>query len=360
MKKLTVKRALSLLMAGTFVLAGTTACNKTPSGDGSQGGSGGETLNVGALVSTVGIPAIYAEEKGYFDEAGLDVNIIIFPTGAPVNEAIAAKQIDVACSGFASVYSIANADCSWIADINSTGGIGLYARPDSDIAKATTEVDGLTFHGSAETVKGAQVLEPLGTSAQFITECYVEKLGLTGTDVNQVHMEYGPGFQAFVAGEGDILSVSPPYSYDCLDKGYVAIASFEDATGVEMMDGCFARNDILESRSEDVKTFLKVLVKAMDELQDEDVRFEYTINKYHENAQEFTDENMRKEIADRKYMGTEFISQSDYVMGEAWLPISEFLVDVGKITEDAQPNVVKNINPSILSEVTGLDIKGVS
>ena len=365
MKKNGTKRLLSALLASAMLLGVTAGCgNKdegaAQGGDSSGGGaaaSSGEQLNVGLLVSTVGIPALYAQKQGWFEEEGLNVNLVIFPTGAPVNEAIAAKQLDVACSGFASVYAMANGDCSWIAEVNTTGGMGIYARPDSPIVQQKGNVSGKPeMLGSADTVKGAKILGPLGTSSQFATIGYISQLGLAETDVEQVHMEYGPGFQAFVAGEGDLISISPPYSYDCLDKGFVEVASFEDATGVELMDGCFARNEVIEKRRDDVVKFLKVLVRAMDELQNEDTRFDYTINQYHENAQEFTDENMRKEIADRKYVGTDFLKNPDYQLGKAMAPISEFLATQGKITEDRLPNVVKAFDPSLLSEATGLTI----
>lgn len=358
MKRTMWKRLCGTLLATTMIAGLTAGCGAK--GNESAGGKGGEgePLNVGLLVSTVGVPALYAQNQGWFEEEGLNVNLVIFPTGAPVNEAIAAKQLDVACSGFASVYAMANGDCSWIAEINTTGGMGIYARPDSPIAKASGSVSGKSdMLGSAETVRGAKILGPLGTSSQFATIGYINQLGLSETDVEQVHMEYGPGFQAFVAGEGDLISISPPYSYDCLDKGYVEVASFEDATGVELMDGCFARNAVIESRRDDVVKFLKVIVRAMDALQDDNVRFDYTIKQYHENAQEFTDENMRKEIADRKYVGTDFIKQSDYQLGKAMAPISEFLAGQGKITEDKLPNVAKSFDPSLLEEATGVKVQ---
>ena len=126
-------------------------------------GAKGDVLNVGVLVSTVGIPALYAQDQGWFEEAGLNVNLITFPTGAPVNEAIAARELDIACSGFASVYSLANADCVWLADINTTGGMGIYARKDSPVVAAGhTLSDYPDMYGSAESLKGTKILEPRG------------------------------------------------------------------------------------------------------------------------------------------------------------------------------------------------------
>ena len=151
------KKLLALVLSLTMV-AGLTACGSKPQ-ESAPVQSGTETeeeqeteketetveasdreeLRVGTMALTMGVPVLYAEEKGYFEEAGLNVSIELFATGAPINEAIAAEQIDIAVSGFASVYSLANADCTWLADVNTTGGMGLFARADSAIAQNTAE-----------------------------------------------------------------------------------------------------------------------------------------------------------------------------------------------------------------------------
>lgn len=317
-----------------------------------------EVLNVGCIIQSAGIPALYAEEMGWFEEAGLNINIITFATGAPVNEAIAAGEIDVACSGFASVYSLANADCVWLADINTTGGMGLYAREGSSIIEAgNTLMDEPDILGSKETVRNAQVLEPLGTAVQYMTECYADKFGLAADEITQVNMEYASGYQAFQAGEGDLAAMNPPYSYNMEDEGYIKVCSFEDATGVALMDGCFGRREVCEKRKSDVQIFVNVLIKAMDALQDEEVRFEYTMKKYKENAQDFTEEQLRREFGDRDYVGTKYVSQEGYIFGEAWGPITSFLVDVEKITADAAPNVLKSFDASFVENATGISIE---
>lgn len=313
-----------------------------------------EVLNVGTMALTCGIPVLYAQEQGYFEEAGLNVNVELFATGAPINEAIAANQIDIAVSGFASVYSLANASCTWLADVNTTGGMGLYVRADAPIAQ-NPEKDGLI--GDAENLKGMQILEPLGTAVQYMTESYAEKYGLTPSDINQVNMEYASAYQAFTTGEADAMAANPPYSYQLEESGYIRLCSFEDATGVNMCDGCFARNEVVEKRSEEVQLFIDCLVKAMDDLQDDELRSEYTRKVYDENAITCSDSDLAHEIEDRDYVGTEMLKSSDYKLGEAWVAITDFLVNAEKITADNAPNVAKSINPSFVSEVTGMEIK---
>lgn len=347
MKRRMVAAVLTLCM-----MAGLTACGGNKSGE--EGSQSGEVLNVGTMALTCGVPVLYAEEQGYFEDAGLNVNIEIFATGAPINEAIAAEEIDVAVSGFASVYSLANANCTWLADVNTTGGMALYARPDSEIAQCTEE-DGII--GSADALKGLQILEPLGTAVQYMTESYAEKFGLTPNDINQVNMEYAPAYQAFTTGEGDLIASNPPYSYTLETEGYTKLCTFENATGVNMCDGCFARTPVVEERSEDIQKFVDCLVKAMDDLQDDELRSEYTRKVYDENAITCSDEDLAHEIEDRDYIGTEAMSDADYVLGEAWVAITDFLVNAEKITSDNAPNVAASINPEFVSTTTGTEIK---
>lgn len=316
-----------------------------------------DVLNVGILVSTVGIPALYAQEKGWFEEAGLNVNLQIFATGAPVNEAIAAGELDIACSGFASIYSLANADCTYLADINTTGGMGLYVNKDSAAAKAgSTLSDNVAIIGDAASVKGMKVLEPLGTAVQYMTECYAAKFGLSPEDIEQTNMEYAAAFQAFTTGEGDAMAANPPYSYQLEDMGYVKVCSFDDATGVNMYDGSFARNEVIEDRAEEVQLFINCIVKAMDELQDSDIRYEFTSRKYKDNAQDFSEANLVKELTDRTYCGTTSLTAADYKFGEAWPAIAEFLVSAEKITADNLPNVTSALNPAFVSTAVGKEV----
>ena len=114
------KKLLALVLSLTMV-AGLTACGskqqesapvqsgteteeeqKTEKETETIEASDREELRVGTMALTMGVPVLYAEEKGYFEEAGLNVSIELFATGAPINEAIAAEQIDIAVSGFAS------------------------------------------------------------------------------------------------------------------------------------------------------------------------------------------------------------------------------------------------------------------
>ena len=340
------KKWIALALAVVMVF-GLAACGGSGA-SGSNGSDSGkrEVLKVGTMALTMGVPVLYAQEKGYFEEAGLNVSVELFATGAPINEAIAAEQIDVAVSGFASVYSLANANCTWLADVNTTGGMGLFVRADSEAAQ----------NPSTETLKGMKILEPLGTAVQYMTESYAAQFGLEPADIDQVNMEYASAYQAFTTGEGDAMAANPPYSYQLMEAGYVELCNFEDATGVDMCDGCFARNKVVETRSEEIQLFVNCLVRAMDELQDNELRREFTRKVYDTNAISCSDADLEHEIEDRSYVGTEALKASDYKLGAAWVAITDFLVNAEKITSDNAPNVPKSINPDYVSGAAGVTV----
>jgi ABC-type nitrate/sulfonate/bicarbonate transport system substrate-binding protein len=345
-KRLLAAACVLILAAGTLFAGGK--------GESAQAGTdSGKVLTVGVLVSTVGIPALYARDQGWFEEAGLNVDLQIFATGAPVNEAIAAGKLDMACSGFASVYSLANGNCVWLLDINSTGGMGIFARKDSPVVKAGSNSGFPNILGSAATVKGLEILGPVGTAPQYMVEGYAARLGLQTTDVKMLNMEYIPAYQAFVSGQGDLSATNPPTSYTMQDEGYVEVCSFEDATGVSLMDGCFARAEIVKTRPEDVQKFVNVIVRAMDALQDQKTRFDYSMQSFIANGTRYNDDILNREIADRDYIGTKFVSAPDYVFGEAWGAITDFLVRNEKIVPENGPNVAKSLDPAFLSKAVG-------
>ena len=74
-----MKRRVALVVA-TCMLAGTMAV--PVSADELKGS--GEKLIVGTMANALGLPVHWAQEKGYFEDAGLDVDLEIFATGAPI------------------------------------------------------------------------------------------------------------------------------------------------------------------------------------------------------------------------------------------------------------------------------------
>ena len=345
-----MKKACSLWLALTLLLALMSGC---ASGDPSD-----EPLRVGTMASTLGVPIQYALDKGFFEEEGLEVEIVVFSSGAPINEAIAAGELDVAVSGMASIFSLATGNVTLVSEVSSTGGIGLYARPDSDIVSQQTLPDLPNVLGSADTVKGKTFLGPLSTSSQHNAVKYAELFGLSSSDITMIHMDFGPALQAFLTGEGDVLATCPPYSYQAVSEGLVEIATFEDSTGSSLNDLVFVRNQVMEERRDDIVSFVKCMMEASEELQaDREMRGEYSRAWYEENGKTTSQEDMDQEMDERYYLTRETLSSDDYVFAQAQIPLGEFFVDDGKITEANFPNIEKSFDTSVIKDALGIEVK---
>lgn len=365
-----MKRITALLLSAVVCAGLLSGCGEKTSGNQSNAGNNnpssasgsgaqlsGKTLVVGTMAKTMGIPIQYAKEKGYFDEAGLDVEIVIFATGAPINEAMAAKELDVAVSGMASVYALATGNYTYVGDCTiASQGQSIFVRADSDIAKAAGK-DGIL--GSAETINGISILGPTATAAHYNAIQYAECFGLTSSDITVVNMEYAQAYQAFITGEGDAIATTPPYSNQlAADSAFVQAADLTQTSGAALTDAIYVQNEVAGNRSADIQAFLEVYYKASAELMaDPAMRAEFGTKWYAEEGITYSEEDMANEIAGNDYTTVDFMNQSSYIFGSTMIHIGDFFVDQGMIESSNYPNIVNSMDTSYVETITGHAVK---
>lgn len=316
-------------------------------------------LRVGILPFVGSVPVDYADKMGYFEDAGLDIELYSFATGAPLNEAFAAGQVDIAVIGLAGVITMANGTSHCIYETNTaSGGNGVFVRPDSEIAKIQGEcADYPELYGSEETLKGITILGQLATSSQLETIMYLDHFGLTQEDVNFVNIESGTDYQAFKSGEGDAVALMTPYTYQAIEDGYVCAAYFTDSSDYVVPDTMLATNEIMESDRETVKAFLEVYLRAVDELKaDDQLMFDTAKQYYIESGKEYEDSNLTHDLEDRYLIGKEELSDPDYVYGAGMWEVGKLFFESGKIEEDNLPNIINSLDTSLINEIYGFDV----
>lgn len=329
--------------------------NAKAQGNGTPGLSG-ETLVVGTMAKAMGLPLKYAVDKGYFADKGLDIEIVTFATGAPINEAMNAGELDVAVSGMASVYNLATGNYTYIGDtMISEEGQSLYIRPDSAIA-ASGEKDGIM--GSAGTVKGISILGPLSTSAQYNAIKYVESFGLTSEDFTMVSMEYAQAYQAFITGEGDGIATIPPYSFQLEAAGYVDAADVATLMGQPLTDGIYVSNKVMEEKKGDLQVLLEVYYQACQELIDDPgMRAEVGMKWYAEEGVTYSDEDMQNEIKAQTYTTLENLKNPDYMFGATMANMGAFFSTQELIETSNLPNIQASFDTSFVENIIGTSVK---
>lgn len=313
--------------------------------------SSGKTLIVGTMANSLGLPVHQAEIAGYFKDAGLDVKIEIFATGAPINEAMAAGNLDVAVSGMASVYGLATGMYTYIGDgVITTGGESIYARADSEIAKAGADAKGIV--GSKDTVKGASILGPLATTAHYQAIKYIEAFGLTTNDFQMVSMDYAQAYQAFITGEGDLIASKMPYTNQLEEAGYVRVSDMNLVSDSPIVDTIFTQNKIAQERGGDLELFLDCYYRACaDLMNDETKRREVAQKWYADEGITYSQTDMDTEIKVKEYFTLGSVDESGSSIGSFMLNIGEFFVTQDMITKDDFPNVEKSMNHTFLDNV---------
>lgn len=369
------KRLGAALLAGAMMV-GLTACgnggasSEKDSGSASGSADGeftasGETLNVGVQSSVISVPVVYAEQQGYYDELGLDVNTIVFPNGSPENEGLAAEQLDIASNGLASVYSLASGLCDWIGE-SDTGSttVKIYARADSEIFKYQGEIEGKDeMYGSADSLKGVTFLGPTSTLEQWAAVAYCNQFGLeNGVDYEYTNMDKSAAAQAVIAGEGDLFVASDVnYCTMMENAGFKEVANCMDATDTVFNNGYLVRKQIVSDRYDDVVLFLKATYKAAEELQnDPEKRAEFTLKFYSDNGKEATEEDVKQEIELRPYILAEDMQTADYSAGDAMIQVAEFFGSIEVIDSTQVENVPLAINVEPLQDALGITISSAA
>ena len=324
----------------------------------------GETLNVGVQSNIISLPTVYAYEHGYYEELGLDVNLIMFPNGSPENEGLAAEQLDLASNGLASVYSMASGLCDWIGESDSgSSTLAIYMRPDCDALNYKGEIEGKPdMYGSAESLKGLRVLGPTSTMEQWAAASYFSQFGLeAGADYEYLNMDRAAAAQAVLTGEGDVfVATDVDYANMMEQAGFVKVADCMDATGTNFNNGFLVRKDILEERYDDVVLFLRAMYKAAEELQDPELRNEFAYKYYSDNGKPATPEDVAYETEIRPFLTAEDLAADDFYLGSGTLQVGEFFASIGTIEEDQVAIIEEAINPAPMRDAFGYDVKGAT
>lgn len=152
-----------------------------------------------------------AKELGLFTKYGIDPDLRYFPSGAPIVQAAAAKEWDIAFLG--APPAVIGASSLGIVTIgmiyNESGQHKLIGRPDY-VAAATSKPASL---------RGARIFVTTLSTGHFMVEACLRKLGLAPNEVTLIPSDQVASVSAFSTGQGDLVQVWPPFTSALLERG---------------------------------------------------------------------------------------------------------------------------------------------
>lgn len=362
------RRMLALLL--TIILAATSmiGCSKTeepateaqpeaeePAGEAEEEkpAEPGELpiLRVAVMPFYISSPIGYIMDNKLDEANGFKIEPIMFPTGAPMNEAIAADSYDVATIGGAFVFGVANFDAHVIAShINGTGGNEIWAFKDSPLAGVKgVNSDYPEILGSPETVKGVKIVQTTGTTGQLAVTKWLAAIGVPEEEVEMVHMEFAQCYQAFKGGQADVAALTSPYCFQT-DDTMVKVADLNQL-GLQLYEEITITDKAYQN--EEIKAiipaFLKTLFEVNDELEaDPQKKFEAVKKWYNDNGGSATDEDIQAECDLKPFVTTEEIKNMK--LGEYEETYAEFMVSQDKLEQDKVEVVKNNVTSEFIEQ----------
>ena len=169
----------------------------------------------------------YAKEKGWDKDAGLDVEIKYFNSGADILNALPSGEWVFAGMGAVpAMLGNLRYDTIIIGNGNDESMTnGVVVRKDSPIAKVKGwNKDYPDVMGSPETVKGKTFLVTTVSSAHYALSSWLNVLGLKDSDVVIKNMDQAQAVGAFENNIGDGIAIWAPHTFIVQEKGGVVFA----------------------------------------------------------------------------------------------------------------------------------------
>jgi ABC-type nitrate/sulfonate/bicarbonate transport system substrate-binding protein len=148
-----------------------------------------------------------ALQKGWFKEAGLDVQLTSFDTGAPLFEAMAAGKLDMGMTGSTPTISTSAAKAPEI----------YFVGSHAESTDIFTVLSRKSINSPAD-VKGKKGITAKGSVNHYFLDLMLSKFGLTEKDITLIHMEMADSVTGFVANQGDFVSTGTAFWPQILSK----------------------------------------------------------------------------------------------------------------------------------------------
>lgn len=204
-------------------------------------------------------PQYVAHSLGYFEEEGLDVEIILTSGADKVTSAVLSGDVEIGfCGSEATIYVYNNGEKDYLVNF-----AGLTKRDGSFIV-SRKKYDNFTL----EDLKGKTILGGrIGGMPEMTLEWTLKEAGI---DVKKdLTIDTSVAFAAmsgsFIGGNGDFVSLFEPNALQLEKQGYgYVVASLGELGGVVPYTSYNAKKSYIESNPEVIEGFVKATQKGLD------------------------------------------------------------------------------------------------
>ena len=202
-------------------------------------------------------PLYVAIEKGYFEEVGLDVELILTPGADKVSAAVLSGDVEI---GFAGAES-----AIYVYEQNESDYLQIFAgltKRDGQFIVARDSYEDF----SLEDLYGKEIL--VGRSTGMPALNFLNGLKNMGIDIDKINVNYSIEFAAlsgsFIGGVGDFVNLFEPNATALENNGYGKVVASVGMMSDEVPYTAFyARKSYIEENSDVIDAFTKAMAKSI-------------------------------------------------------------------------------------------------
>lgn len=203
-------------------------------------------------------PQYIAHSLGYFEDEGLDVEILLTPGADKVTSAVLSGDVNIGfCGTEASIYVYNNGEKDYLisfAGLTKKDGSFLVSREKTDNFKV-------------EDLKGKHIIAGRKAGMPAMTlEYAINKAGIETNEVNfDTSYDFAATSGAFIGGNGDFVSLFEPTASSLVKQGYgYIVASIGELGGVVPYTAYNAKKSYIEENRSIIEGFNKAINKGLD------------------------------------------------------------------------------------------------
>lgn len=249
-----MSKATFAAIAVTASLSMVTACGGEASSR--SNGSGGVTsLTVRSAITPSGSltgPFLYALDHGFYEEAGLDVEVTDGKGSLSVAKDVGQGNVDIGQVGSPTVAQAVNQGLPLIsvAQQYGRGSYGLIVDADSGIEDFTD-------------LAGASVIVSAGSPETVLLPATLDKVGVDPSSVDILNVDAAVKGSTYAGGKGDALGTTVPFFMPLVSDQRASEALPFDDAGISFPDySLVVRPAFLEKNEDAVRAFVEATLQG--------------------------------------------------------------------------------------------------
>lgn len=256
-------RRFKKILAGILLVAMTlslSACGNSSS-DSSSADDSKELIpvSIGIDAGQLAFVQIVAKEKGYYEENGLDAELISYAAGIETINAVVLGEVQI---GAAYDY----AACTRLAEKTNLRLASSYVINSDDAEWFETTLEGVT---SAEDLKGKKIGLIQGTVEEYLWAKELESVGLTTEDVEINYLgSKAEVIAAYASGQVDAIEGSATYAEQIEAVEGRTVLNTGGDINQTVQGYIMADETLLEEQPEVIEGYYKAIQEALDYIEE--------------------------------------------------------------------------------------------